>query len=109
LGQTGIPIHLYSSWPLERAPVHSAVGVRANRQEGRCVTEEVTPLCQALGVTYQHPEDDRYNYPEEYLRARIVGPLGCRGAEEIVYGTRTTGAENDIEHGGETWKVTASK
>jgi ATP-dependent Zn protease len=109
LGQTGIPIHLYSSWPLERAPVHSAVGVRANRQEGRCVTEEVTPLCQALGVTYQHPEDDRYNYPEEYLRARIVGPLGGRGAEEIVYGTRTTGAENDIEHGGETWKVTASK
>jgi cell division protease FtsH len=35
------------------------------------VTEEVIPRCQALGVTYQHPEDDRYNYPEEYLRARM--------------------------------------
>jgi cell division protease FtsH len=31
------------------------------------------------------------------LRAKIVGMLGGRVAEEIVYGTRTTGAENDIE------------
>jgi cell division protease FtsH len=48
-------------------------------------------------VTYQQPASDRYNYPEPYLRARIVGMLGGRVAEEIVYGTRTTGAENDIE------------
>jgi cell division protease FtsH len=57
----------------------------------------IVPRGQALGVTYQRPEDDRYNYPEAYLRARIVGMLGGRSAEEIVYGTRTTGAENDIE------------
>src|SRR5918998_1017580 len=57
----------------------------------------IVPRGQALGVTYQRPEDDRYNYPEAYLRARIVGVLGGRTAEEIVYGTRTTGAENDIE------------
>src|SRR5688572_19040721 len=57
----------------------------------------IVPRGQALGVTYQRPEDDRYNYPEAYLRARIVGILGGRTAEEIVYGTRTTGAENDIE------------
>jgi Peptidase family M41 len=46
---------------------------------------------------YQRPEEDRYNHPEEYLRARIVGALGGRGAEEIAYGSRTNGAENDIE------------
>ncbi|HJU74650.1 MAG TPA: ATP-dependent zinc metalloprotease FtsH [Gemmatimonadaceae bacterium] len=57
----------------------------------------IVPRGQALGVTYQRPESDRYNYPEGYLRARIVGMLGGRAAEEIVYGTRTTGAENDIE------------
>jgi cell division protease FtsH len=57
----------------------------------------IVPRGQALGVTYQRPEDDRYNYPEAYLRARIVGILGGRSAEEIVYGTKTTGAENDIE------------
>ena len=48
-------------------------------------------------MTYQRPDSDRYNYPEAYLRARIVGMLGGRAVEEIVYGTKTTGAENDIE------------
>jgi|RhiMetdeSRZDD1v2_1073273.scaffolds.fasta_scaffold44470_3 cell division protease FtsH len=57
----------------------------------------IVPRGQALGVTYQRPESDRYNYPEAYLRARIVGMLGGRAAEEIVYGTKTTGAESDIE------------
>jgi cell division protease FtsH len=57
----------------------------------------IVPRGQALGVTYQRPDSDRYNYPEAYLRARIVGLLGGRAAEEVVYGTKTTGAENDIE------------
>jgi cell division protease FtsH len=57
----------------------------------------IVPRGQALGVTYQRPLTDRYNYPEAYLRAKIVGMLGGRAAEEVVYGTRTTGAENDIE------------
>ncbi|MCC6769784.1 MAG: ATP-dependent zinc metalloprotease FtsH [Gemmatimonadaceae bacterium] len=57
----------------------------------------IGPRGQALGVTYQRPDADRYNFPEAYLRARIVGMLGGRAAEEVVYGTRTTGAENDIE------------
>ena len=57
----------------------------------------IVPRGQALGVTYQRPNSDRYNYPEAYLRARIVGMLGGRAAEEVVYGTKTTGAENDME------------
>lgn len=57
----------------------------------------IVPRGQALGVTYQRPQTDRYNYPEAYMRARIVGMLGGRAAEELVYGTRTTGAESDIE------------
>jgi cell division protease FtsH len=57
----------------------------------------IVPRGQALGVTYQRPDTDRYNYPEAYLRARIIGMLGGRAAEEIVYGTKTTGAESDIE------------
>jgi cell division protease FtsH len=57
----------------------------------------IVPRGQALGVTYQRPDSDRYNYPEAYLRARIVGMLGGRAAEEIVYGSKTTGAESDIE------------
>src|SRR5712691_4536455 len=57
----------------------------------------IMPRGQALGVTYQRPEDDRHNYSEEYLRARITGAMGGRGAEEVVYGGRTTGAENDMQ------------
>jgi cell division protease FtsH len=57
----------------------------------------IVPRGMALGVTYQRPDSDRYNYPEAYLRARIIGMLGGRAAEEIVYGNKTTGAENDIE------------
>ena len=56
----------------------------------------IVPRGQALGVTYQRPDSDRYNYPESYLKARLIGMLGGRAAEEIVYGTRTTGAESDI-------------
>ncbi len=57
----------------------------------------IVPRGQALGVTYQRPDSDRYNYPEAYLRARIIGMLGGRAAEELVFGTKTTGAQNDIE------------
>jgi cell division protease FtsH len=57
----------------------------------------ITPRGQALGVTYQRPEDDRHNYHEGYLRARITGALGGRAAEEVVYGSRTTGSESDID------------
>jgi len=57
----------------------------------------IVPRGQALGVTYQRPDADRYNFPESYLRARIIGMLGGRAAEEIVYGSKTTGAESDIE------------
>ncbi|MDQ3850268.1 MAG: ATP-dependent zinc metalloprotease FtsH, partial [Actinomycetota bacterium] len=57
----------------------------------------IVPRGRALGVTFQSPETDRYGYDARYLRGRIVGALGGRAAEEIVYGNVTTGAENDLE------------
>jgi cell division protease FtsH len=57
----------------------------------------IVPRGMALGVTLQSPIDDRYNYPEDYLRAKIAGALGGRAAEKLVYGVVTTGAENDIQ------------
>ena len=53
----------------------------------------IIPRGQALGVTYQAPEADRYGYSETYLRGRITGTLGGRAAEEVIYGDVTTGAE----------------
>jgi cell division protease FtsH len=57
----------------------------------------IVPRGRALGVTFQSPDADRYGYGEEYLRGRIIGALGGRAAEEIVYGDVTTGAESDLE------------
>ena len=57
----------------------------------------VIPRGQSLGVTLSIPENDRYNYSEPYLRARIVNALGGRAAEQVVYGVVTTGAENDLK------------
>ena len=57
----------------------------------------IVPRGRALGVTVQSPVDDRFNYSEEYLRARITGALGGRAAEQLVYGVVTTGAENDLQ------------
>jgi cell division protease FtsH len=57
----------------------------------------IVPRGFSLGVTVSQPIDDRYNYPEKYLRGRITAALGGRAAEQIVYGTVTTGAENDLQ------------
>jgi cell division protease FtsH len=57
----------------------------------------IIPRGMSLGVTLSTPEDDRFNYSEEYLRGRIKVSLGGRVAEEIVFGDVTTGAESDFE------------
>ena len=58
----------------------------------------IIPRGQALGVTFQSPDADRYGYGARYLRGRIVGALGGRAAEELVFGDVSTGAESDLEH-----------
>src|SRR4029077_3647601 len=57
----------------------------------------IIPRGQALGVTLQSPVDDRFNYGEDYLRARMIGAMGGRAAERLIYGVVTTGAENDLQ------------
>jgi cell division protease FtsH len=57
----------------------------------------IIPRGQALGVTFQSPNVDRYGYSAEYLKGRIIGALGGRAAEEVVFGDKTTGAESDLD------------
>ena len=57
----------------------------------------IVPRGLSLGSTYSQPIDDRYNYPESYLRGRITAALGGRAAEEVAYGQVTTGAEADLQ------------
>ncbi|MDD6810476.1 MAG: ATP-dependent zinc metalloprotease FtsH [Lachnospiraceae bacterium] len=51
----------------------------------------------ALGYVMHVPEEEKYLNTEAELRDRLVGLLGGRAAEEIVFDTVTTGAANDIE------------
>ncbi len=57
----------------------------------------IIPRGAALGVTLSAPDDDQVSYTREDLLGKIKVALGGRVAEEIVYGTITTGAESDIE------------
>jgi len=56
----------------------------------------IIPRGQALGVTLSAPEADRFSYDETYLRAKLHVLLAGRAAEQLVYGSTTTGAENDL-------------
>ena len=57
----------------------------------------IVPRGQALGVTQYTPLDDRYNYSRDYLFGLLMTALGGRGAEEVMLGSITTGAENDLQ------------
>jgi cell division protease FtsH len=56
----------------------------------------IVPRGRAMGVTQQLPERDRYVYEREYMLDRITVMMGGRAAEELVFGTFTSGAQDDL-------------
>ena len=57
----------------------------------------IIPRGMALGVTQQLPDHDRYIQTKDYTDTMISILMGGRCAEELVFGTKTTGAGDDIE------------
>jgi cell division protease FtsH len=57
----------------------------------------IVPRGKAMGVTQQLPEKDRYLYNKEYMLDRLAVMMGGRAAEELVFETATSGAENDLK------------
>ena len=51
----------------------------------------------ALGYVMHVPEEEKFLNTKKELQAMLVGALGGRAAEELVFDTVTTGAANDIE------------
>ncbi len=51
----------------------------------------------ALGYTLQMPSEDRFLMSKEDLEAQIATLLGGRSAEELIFGSITTGASNDLQ------------
>src|SRR5205823_5880522 len=56
----------------------------------------ILPSGLALGVTQQLPLEERHIYQRPYIEESLVVRLGGRIAEELVYGTISTGANNDL-------------
>ncbi len=52
----------------------------------------------ALGYTLQTPEEEKYLQTKEELLAKIATYMAGRAAEELVFGSATSGAANDIEN-----------
>ncbi len=56
----------------------------------------ILPTGMALGVTQQLPESERHLYQQPYLEDSLSVRLGGRAAEELFFGTVSTGAQNDL-------------
>ncbi|MBK8905182.1 MAG: ATP-dependent zinc metalloprotease FtsH [Anaerolineaceae bacterium] len=57
----------------------------------------IVPRGQAMGVTQQLPEREKYIYPREYMLDRLAVMMGGRAAENMQFQTATSGAENDLK------------
>jgi cell division protease FtsH len=62
----------------------------------------IVPRGKALGYLRKSPKDDQYLYTVEQLEKQIMVSLAGAVAEEIKYGSKSTGAKNDFE---QAWKA----
>ena len=72
----------------------------AAKQSNSAPVQKITIIPRtsgALGYTMQVETGDKYLMTKEELEDKIATYTGGRAAEEVVFGTFTTGASNDIE------------
>ena len=72
----------------------------ATKQSNSAPVQKITIIPRtsgALGYTMQVETGDKYLMTKEELEDKIATYTGGRAAEEVVFGTFTTGASNDIE------------
>ncbi len=93
---------------LERRPSTEEVKRVALHEAGHAVVTEklrpgtvaqvtVSPRGNALGYVRHNPKDDMYIYPREVLEDEIAILVAGALAEDLVLGSRSTGASNDFE------------
>jgi cell division protease FtsH len=76
---------------------HALVGV-LTPGSGKVEKISIVPRgMAALGYTLQLPTEDRFLMSKEEIQAQIATLLGGRSAEEIIFGSITTGAANDLQ------------
>lgn len=57
----------------------------------------VIPRGKAMGVTIQMPEKEKLLYEQKYMLDRMAVMMGGRAAENLIFDTATSGAENDLK------------
>lgn len=84
---------------LYRIAVHEAGhGIMAEQQRpGSVRSISVTSRGSALGYTRQVPDDECYLYTQEQIEEQIRVLLAGAVAEEVVLGSRSTGAADDVD------------
>ena len=76
---------------------HALVGAM-NPSSGKVEKISIVPRgMAALGYTLQVPTEDRFLLSKEEIESQIATLLGGRSAEEIIFGSITTGASNDLQ------------
>ncbi|MBB6451560.1 cell division protease FtsH [Geomicrobium halophilum] len=75
---------------------HTVVGVKLENADAvHKVT--IVPRGQAGGYAMMLPKEDRYFMTKPELLDKIVGLLGGRVAEDVIFGEASTGAHNDFQ------------
>ena len=57
----------------------------------------IVPRGRAGGYAIMLPKEDRYLMTEKDMKEQIIGLLGGRVAEEVFFGTQSSGASNDFQ------------
>jgi cell division protease FtsH len=57
----------------------------------------VIPRGKAMGVTMQLPEQEKFLYEKKHMLDRMAVMMGGRAAENLIFDTATSGAENDLK------------
>jgi cell division protease FtsH len=79
--------HAVAAYVLEHAdPVHKVT---------------ILPTGMALGMTQQLPEEEKYSHDKDFLDDMLSVLLGGRVAEQLIFESQSTGAQNDLVRGTE--------
>jgi vesicle-fusing ATPase len=71
-------------------------------ENGSVTSLTIIPRGRALGFMRKAPRDDQYLYTQSELENQVMIALGGAVAEELRFGSRSTGAKNDFD---QAWEV----
>jgi len=84
---------------LRRVAVHEAghAIVGETLRPGSVASVTISPRGEALGYVRNAPQEERYIHSREHLEEEIASLTAGALAEELVYGSRSTGAAGDFD------------